>query len=102
MPNNVDYFLKFDDSAKIKGESKDKTHKDEIQVLSWSLGVHNTGTFEASGGGGAGKAQVSDVTIMKNYDLASVNIFVACATGLHIPSVVLSARRAGGDQSTLR
>ena len=32
----VDMFMKIDD---IKGESVDKTHKDEIDVLAWSWGV---------------------------------------------------------------
>ena len=38
----VDFFLKLDG---INGESQDKTHKDEIDVLSWSWGASNEGTF---------------------------------------------------------
>ena len=29
----------------IKGESRDAKHKDEIEVLSWSWGVSQTGTM---------------------------------------------------------
>ena len=37
----VDVFLKLGD---IKGESKDSKHAGEIDVLSWSFGVSQTGT----------------------------------------------------------
>src|SRR5256885_2098026 len=46
----VDYFLKIEG---VEGESQDSKHKDEIQVLSWSLGEQQAGTM-AFGGGGAG------------------------------------------------
>ena len=36
----VDMFIKIGD---VKGESKDKTHKEEIDVLAWSWGVSNSG-----------------------------------------------------------
>ncbi len=37
----VDYFLKIDG---IQGESQDKTHKNEIQLDSFSWGATNAGT----------------------------------------------------------
>ena len=43
----VDYFLKIDG---IKGESQDKTHKDEIQLNSFSWGATNAGSMSASFG----------------------------------------------------
>ena len=49
----ADYFLKIDG---IKGESLDDKHKDEIDVLSFSWGVSQTGTLAYGGGGGEGKA----------------------------------------------
>ena len=42
----VDFFLKIEG---IEGESEDRAHKGEIEILSWSWGVTNAGT---SGGGG--------------------------------------------------
>jgi len=53
----VDYFLKIDT---IEGESYDKSHKAEIQLMSFSWGETNAGTFSAGGGGGAGKVQMQD------------------------------------------
>ena len=37
----VDMFIKIGD---IKGESRDKTHKEEIDVLAWSWGMSNSGS----------------------------------------------------------
>ena len=53
----VDMFVKIGD---IKGESKDDKHKEEIDVLSWSWGVSQSGTMSSGGGGGAGKANFDD------------------------------------------
>ena len=44
----VDMFIKIGD---IKGESTDDKHKDEIDVLSWSLGATQSGTSGHGGGG---------------------------------------------------
>ena len=47
----VDMFLELDG---IKGEAADKAHKDTIDILAWSWGLSNTGTFQQGSGGGAG------------------------------------------------
>jgi type VI secretion system secreted protein Hcp len=64
----VDYFLKIDG---IQGESQDKTHKNEIQLNSFSWGASNMGTSATGGGAGAGKVQFSDFSITKSVDTAS-------------------------------
>ena len=46
-----DIFAKLGD---IKGESADSKHKDEIEVLSFSWGVTNSGSATSGGGIGAG------------------------------------------------
>jgi len=91
----VDYFLKIDT---IPGESYDKTHKDEIQLLSFSWGETNAGTMRAGGGGGAGKVQMQDFHFVMNVCKASPKLFLACANGQHIPKATLTARKAGKDQ----
>ena len=48
----ADIFAKIGD---IKGESLDSKHKSEVEVLSWSWGVTNSGTIGR--GGGAGRAR---------------------------------------------
>jgi type VI secretion system secreted protein Hcp len=90
----VDYFLKIEG---IPGESQDAKHKEEIQVLSFSFGESQAGTMAFGGGGGAGKVQMQDFHFMMNVNKASPKLFLACATGDHIPKAVLTARKAGKD-----
>jgi type VI secretion system secreted protein Hcp len=88
----VDMFLKLDD---IKGEAHDAKHKDEIDVLSWSWGVSQSGTTHAGGGGGAGKANFQDLTVTKWVDLASPKLLSAASTGKHLKEALLTVRKAG-------
>jgi type VI secretion system secreted protein Hcp len=90
-----DFFLKIDG---IDGESTDDKHKGELEIQSWSWGATNQGTFGAGGGGGAGKADFSDITISKYADKSTPKLLKAVATGDHIKSMVLTCRKAGGQQ----
>ena len=89
-----DIFAKIGD---IKGESTDDKHKDEIDVMSYSWGVAQTGTMAFGGGGGAGKAQFSDFSFTTNTSKASPSLFLACANGQHIKEATITVRKAGGD-----
>ena len=89
-----DIFAKIGD---IKGESLDDKHKDEIEVLSFSWGVTNTGATAAGGGGGAGKATFQDLSIVHKIDKASPLLMQACATGTHIKEATIT-RRAYKEQ----
>ena len=92
----VDYFIKFDG---IKGESADAKHKDEIDVESWSFGETNTaGGSGGGGGGGAGKVVMQDFHFTMQLNRASPALMRACATGQHIKTATLSARKAGKGQ----
>jgi type VI secretion system secreted protein Hcp len=91
----VDYFLKIDT---IEGESQDQKHKNEIQLLSFSFGEQNAGSFAVGSGGGSGKVQMQDFHFTMNTCKASPKLFSACATGQHIPSATLTARKAGKNQ----
>jgi type VI protein secretion system component Hcp len=53
-----DTFCKLTD---VVGEAKDASHKGEIDVLSWSWGATQPGSFHRGGGGGAGKVAVQDI-----------------------------------------
>jgi type VI secretion system secreted protein Hcp len=79
--SDVDYFLKIHG---IKGESQDSKHAGEIEVQSF--------------GGGAGKVRMQDFQFTVNNGAASPKLMLACATGEHIPSAVLTVRKAGTDQ----
>jgi len=93
----VDYFLKLDG---IEGESTDDKHKNEIELESWSWGVTNSGVGHHSGstGSGAGKATFQDIHFVSKLSKASPKLFLASATGQHIPTAVVTCRKAGGDQ----
>ena len=91
----VDYFLKIDG---IKGESQDKTHKDEIQLNSFSWSATNTGTSAMGSGAGAGRVQFQDFSFAKSVDTASPKLMLACANGEHIKSAILTCRKAGKEQ----
>jgi type VI secretion system secreted protein Hcp len=90
----VDFFLKLDG---INGESADDKHKDEITVMSFSWGASQVTSVSGSGGSGAGKADLSDLNIMKNYDSASSPLYKALLKGDHIKTGVLTAIKAGAD-----
>jgi type VI secretion system secreted protein Hcp len=91
----VDLFLKIDG---IKGESKDDKHKDEIDVLSFSWGASQTGTFGGGGGGGAGKVSMQDFNFTMKVNKATPELLLACSSGKHIPKAEFTVRKAGGKQ----
>lgn len=91
----VDIFLKL---ADYKGESQDSKHKDQIELLSWSWGISQTGSMAYGSGGGTGKASFADLAFTHYVDKASPNIMKACATGEHLKNAILTARKAGKDQ----
>jgi type VI secretion system secreted protein Hcp len=88
----VDMFINID---KIKGESQAKGHTDEIDVLAWSWGMSQSGTFHLGSGGGSGKASVQDLSFTKYIDSASHALQLACLNGKHIPKCKLTVQKAG-------
>ena len=56
----VDCFLHIDG---CQGESQDDKHKNDIDILAWSWGMSQSGTFHVGGGGGAGKANFQDMSV---------------------------------------
>ena len=88
----VDMFMKID---ALKGESKDKTHKGDIDVLAWSWGLSNSGSFHMGGGGGSGKANFQDLSFTKYVDSSSADLQLACANGKHFKTAKLVVRKAG-------
>ena len=89
----VDMFMKLDG---IEGESNDKTHPKEIDVLAWSWGGSNSGSAHVGGGAGSGKANVQDLSFTKYVDASSHALFLNCFTGEHIAEAKLVVRKAGG------
>ncbi|KLN52888.1 Hcp family type VI secretion system effector [Variovorax paradoxus] len=88
----ADMFLKLEG---VDGESKDDSHKKEIDVLSWSWGAAQSGTGHVGGGSGAGKVSVQDLSVTKYVDSASHLLLLDCCNGQHIKKGTLVVRKAG-------
>jgi type VI secretion system secreted protein Hcp len=91
----MDAFLKIEG---IEGESKDAKHENEIDLLSFSWGETQSGSFAYGGGGGAGKVTMNDFAFTMKMNKATPKLFLACATGEHIPQAMLTVRKAGKEQ----
>jgi type VI secretion system secreted protein Hcp len=90
----VDMFLTL---TGIEGETKDKAKKDDkaMDVLAWSWGMSNSGTFHQGGGGGSGKVNMQDISVTKFVDKASTTLFLMACNGEHIEEGKLMVRKAG-------
>ncbi len=90
----IDMFIKIKGHD---GESKDDKHKKEIDVLAWSWGLSQSGTFHHGGGGGSGKVNVQDLSFTKWVDISTPTLMLACCNGEHIEEATLTVRKAGKD-----
>jgi type VI secretion system secreted protein Hcp len=77
----------------VDGESKDKSHGKEIDILSLSW----SSALQSSRAGGAGKVSVEDISITKYIDKATPKLFESLATGKHIAEAKIVVRNAGGN-----
>ena len=91
----ADYLLEIDG---IKGESKHEKGVGQIEIMSWSFGVSNSGSAQMGSGMGSGKANLQDIHFTSSMHKGSPTIFDSCATGKHIAKAVLHCRKAGGKQ----
>lgn len=89
----MDMFIKI---SGLEGESRDKTHAKEIDVLAWSWGMSNSGSAHMGGGAGSGKVNVQDISLTKYIDASSNALIDACCTGKHFDEAKLVVRKAGG------
>lgn len=85
-------FIKVGD---VKGESQDDEHQEWIDVLSWSWGLSQPGSFGSGGGGGTGKVNVHDLSFTKYVDAASPDLVKTCANGKHHETAELHVVKAG-------
>ncbi|WP_172327974.1 type VI secretion system tube protein Hcp [Mangrovicoccus sp. HB161399] len=98
----VDMYLYFEGGTqKAEGETQDDTYskKKACDVLAWSWGISQSGTFHSGGGGGAGKANFQDLSVTKWVDTMSPILQYACAVGDHFDKAYLVVRKAGTAQN---
>ena len=82
-------YLKIDD---IPGESKFAEHEDEIDFygISWNV---KSATVEIDGGRTRARAELSGITVHKNYDSSSPYLFLAVAQGKAFDEITLTMTR---------
>ena len=94
------------DSSKARSLAKRRTSKysDEggIDLLAWSWGMSQSGSFHVGGGGGAGKANFQDISCTKWIDKGSpVLIFNSTApTAITFAKIVRAQGRQGHRWNT--
>lgn len=90
-----DCFLRVDGA---QGDSADARHRGEIDVLTWSLAMTNTGAAAVTGSAGAaGRADFQPLKITQRVDRAVPALLQLGAAGQHVQAAVLTCRRAGRD-----
>jgi type VI secretion system secreted protein Hcp len=75
--------------------------KNAIDILSFSFGASNTAVIGPGSSGGesrAGRADVSNLTVMKVLDKTSPLLFDDCCTGNYLKKVELQYFKPTGDQ----
>jgi type VI secretion system secreted protein Hcp len=86
----VDMFLKVDG---IQGESTDKVHKGEIDVLAWSWG-ESAGTARTKKGT-VPVACIQDLSLTKYIDASTPALIMNTMVGQVVPTAVLVIRKSG-------
>lgn len=93
----LDMFLIIE--GEIAGETQDKkfSAEDGIDLLAWSWGMSQAGSFHVGGGGGAGKANFQDISCTKWIDKSSPVLMLYCANGDHFKEAKIVVRKAGKE-----
>jgi type VI secretion system secreted protein Hcp len=94
----VDMFLCLEG---IHVETKDERHPDCSDVLAWSWGASQSGTTHMGSGGGAGRANIQDISLTKWVDSASVELLEKLTKGEHIPTAEFYTYRTSASCSGL-
>jgi type VI secretion system secreted protein Hcp len=92
MASLQDFFIKIEG---INGESQDSKHKNWIDVLNFGYSVSQSSSMFTGGGGGVGKASFDALSFTHYVDRATPNLLQYCAAGKHVPTVEVSACKAG-------
>jgi type VI secretion system secreted protein Hcp len=95
---SVNIVLKLGPKPEIGGESVIDKHTGEIDCLSWSWGMTQTGSGHRGTGGGTGSADVQDLTIVKWVDAASPSLAAYCFNGTPLGDSILTCIKVGGGK----
>ena len=90
----VEVFLTIDG---VTGESTKTGAEKWIEVFSFSNGASNPSSVSFGTGSGAGKVDLSSISLQKQLDIASPFLFAACCAGKHYATGSMICREATGD-----
>ena len=93
----VEIFLKLDG---IEGESEKKGAENQIEIFSFSNGASNPSSVAFGTGSGAGKVDLSSLSLQKQLDKSTPKLFLNCCNGTHITKGTMIVREATGDDTT--
>ncbi len=92
----ANYFVKL--TPEIKAESSQEEFVGQLEVLSFSYGVSQSGGFSFGSGGGVAAANCQDLSVSFRQCAASPKLMEACASGKHFDDLKLTCLRAAGDK----
>jgi type VI secretion system secreted protein Hcp len=97
----IDTYLQIDG---IKGESRDDSHKDWIEVTKIHWGIHQPKSATSSTGGGhtAERAYLTELSLSKLTDLSTPLLLQTCSSGKTLPRAKLEFFRADGDGARVK
>ena len=93
----MEIFLELDG---ITGESQKSGAEGWIEIFSFSNGASNPSSVAFGTGSGAGKVDLSSLSLQKQLDVASPDLFLHCCNGSHIAKGSMIVREATGDTTT--
>lgn len=94
----IDHFLDLK-SGQIEGESTDAKFKGHIELESWSIhGTNPPDLTSAKSGAGTGRVSMGYLECTAKHSKATIHLFDRLIQGTHIPTAVLTCRKAGGGQ----
>lgn len=91
--DDLQYFLALDG---VTGQSDDRTHRDEIEVDSFTWGVTGAAPAGHGAGAGTGRSRPDPVTLVAPSSAASPLLFRSATTNVSYRRAVLTVRRRGG------
>ncbi len=83
-------------AGKIKGESIQRNHEEEIVVKGWTWGVSSSSALGSSQA--TGRRAYKALTVIKQIDAATTALMSALATNDEVKEARLTMRKAGGGQ----
>jgi type VI secretion system secreted protein Hcp len=84
----------------ITGESTKKGAEGWIEVFSFSNGASNPSSVAFGTGSGAGKVDLSSISLQKQLDKSSQALFLSCCAGTHTAKGTMIVREATGGDTT--